>query len=34
MSFFLIMIAPPLILVLSVAFLFIWGAVEKDNVKE
>jgi hypothetical protein len=34
MNFFLIMVAPPLILVLSVVFLFSWGAIGKDNVKE
>jgi hypothetical protein len=34
MNFFLIMIAPPLILVLSVAFMFIWGAMGKENLRE
>lgn len=33
MNFFLIMIAPPLVLILSVFFLFLWGAKGKERVK-
>ncbi|GAA0361179.1 cytochrome bd oxidase small subunit CydS [Bacillus horti] len=32
MDFFLIMIAPPLVLFFSVALLFIWGAYGKEKV--
>jgi hypothetical protein len=34
MNFFLIMIAPPLILVISVVLLFVWGAKGKEKIRK
>lgn len=31
MNFFLLMIAPPLVLILSIVFLFLWGAKGKER---